>query len=76
MISLSDSCLVEAKKRGFSLRYDPSGVGNRCFYSCLGRFLKLDDSKVVDMVEKYMLENQFIPVENEVFMLRCFPWFL
>ena len=65
-ISRRDSCLVKARNMGFGLLYDPPSASNRCFYRCITEFLSMDESVVVNMTEKYMLENQYLPIENEV----------
>ena len=70
MISRRVSCLLEANKRGLRLRYDPSGSANRCYYRCLGKFLNLGEDDLINMLESFMLDNQVIPVENEVSILN------
>ena len=48
------------------LRFDPSGVGNRCFLAALRNFLiSLKIVLIVALVENFMLENQFIYMKNE-----------
>ena len=71
MASRRTLCLLEASKLGLILNYDPSGERNRCFYQCLGKHLRVDKVEdVIDALEKYMLHNRLVPVENEVSM--CF----
>lgn len=60
------SSLCAASKMGFVLKFDPSGSGNRCYYRCLATFLNQNEDDVINSVEKFMLNKQFIPVENEV----------
>ena len=64
--------MLEANKRG--LQYEPPGSANRCYYRCLGKFLNLGEDDLINMLEFFMLDNQFIPVENEVsiFNIRHF----
>ena len=61
-----DSCLFEAEKIGLELVYDPPALANRCFYRCIARCLSLKEDDLIGMVEKSMLEKQFLPVKNEV----------
>ena len=61
-----DSCLFEAEKIGLELVYDPPALANRCFYRCIARCLSLKEDDLIDMVGKSMLEEQFLPVKNEV----------
>ena len=67
MTSRRISCLVEASKQGFLLHYDPPGTANRCFYRCLAKFLHMDEDDIIYMLETFMMENQIIPIQNEVF---------
>ena len=60
------SSLCAASKMGFVLKFDPSGSGNRCYYRCLATFLNQNEDDVINSVETFMLNKQFIPVENEV----------
>ena len=64
MIDRKDSCLLEAKKKGLCLWYNPPGALNRCYYSCLSKVLKLNEDDLINKLEKFMIENQVIPVEN------------
>ena len=55
-----------------SLRYDPPGSSNHCYYRCLSKFLNLDENDLTNMLESFMLENQVIPVENEVGVINIY----
>lgn len=58
--------LLPSRKHGFTVKYDPSGSGNRCFYRCLGMLLKLREDEVIGMIESYMFEHQIVPIRNKV----------
>ena len=58
--------LLASRKYGFTIKYDPSGRGNRCFYRCMGMSLNLPEDVVINMLENYMLHNQIVPIRNEV----------
>ena len=60
------SALKEASKRGFVLRFDPSGDRNRCFYRCIAKWLNEKEDTVVNLTQNYMLENQVVQVANQV----------
>lgn len=59
-------CLLEASKAGFTLRYDPLALRNRCFYRCVAKCLNLLEDDVIEMVESYLMENQEMPCDNKV----------
>lgn len=58
----------QAEKLGMVLIYNPSGKGNRCFYQCLGKFLRKDLKDLTHQLECYMLDNESISTMTEV---RC-----
>ena len=55
--------LLEANKRGLTLRYDPPASRNLCFYRCLSKFVVED---IVQMVQRHLLCNQIATCANEV----------
>jgi hypothetical protein len=59
-------CLLEARKHGLTLCYDPSASNNRCFYRCMAYFLDISEDEVVEMVESFMILNQLVSCVNEV----------
>ena len=58
--------LLEAKKQGLTLRYDPPASRNRCFYSCLSKFVNVNEEDIVQMVQTYLVCNQIVTSANEV----------
>lgn len=60
------SCLIECENQGFVLCFDPQGSNNRCFYSCIAKTLGINLLDVIKSLESFMLENQFLPVFDEV----------
>ena len=64
MANRRTQCLLAVTKRGFTLDFDPSGERNRCFYQCLAKHLGVAVSDVIEVLEKYMLNNRVVPVEK------------
>ncbi|XP_033121548.1 uncharacterized protein LOC117120621, partial [Anneissia japonica] len=54
------ACLLEASRRGFTLKTDPSGSGNRCFYQCIASYLSAKEHEVFKIVQLFMLANQIV----------------
>ena len=50
--------LLDAAKRELTLRFDPSGSRNRCFYRCLAESLDLSEVTVLDMIKAFLLGNR------------------
>lgn len=71
-ISRRDSCLIKAKNIGFGLPYDLPAASIGCFYRCIAEFLRIDESMVVSVIENYLLKNQYLPIENEVWLMAIF----
>ncbi|KAK3729738.1 hypothetical protein QZH41_011199, partial [Actinostola sp. cb2023] len=65
MVNRRLDCLLEASKLGFTLKADPSGARNRCFYQCIAKHLQMMENEVFDMVQTFMLSNQYINNVNE-----------
>ena len=72
MVNKRFACLLEANKRGFTLKHDPSGAQNRCFYRCMAVHLAANEDEVVDMVIEFMLANQFVTDVDEVIFIGRF----
>jgi hypothetical protein len=66
MVNKRFACLLEASKRGFILKADPSGTQNRCFYQCMAIHLSAKEDEVVEMVMAFMLANQYVTNIDEV----------
>ena len=45
--------LLEANKRGLTLRYDPPASRNLCFYRCLSKFVDVKEEDIVQMVQRH-----------------------
>ena len=56
------ACLLEANKQGLTLKLDPSGKQNRCFYQCLAFHLSATAKadQVIEMVKSFLLANQVV----------------
>ncbi|XP_033100354.1 uncharacterized protein LOC117103850 [Anneissia japonica] len=58
-------CLLQAKKRGLTLKADPPGNQNRCFYQCLASHFSLQEEEVFELINNYLLCNQHVDsIEN------------
>ena len=55
-----------ADKLGFSIKINPSGTKNRCFYQCIAYELGFGEEHVIEMIQGYMAQHQVVPVKNKV----------
>lgn len=58
--------LLEANKRGSTLRYDPPASRNLCFYHCPSKFVDVKEEDIVQMVQRHLLCNQIVTCANKV----------
>ena len=60
--------LLEASKRGLTLRFDPPTSRNGCFYRCLAKFVNVQEDDVVEMTQSHLICNQVITCADEIFV--------
>ena len=47
-------CLLEASKAGFTLRYDPLALRNRCFYRCVAKCFNLLEDDAIEATNEWL----------------------